>query len=171
MTQAFLLVALLAATSLSACSRGDEGLDQTGANPKLPAPDETLVPLMKIAKPQGWDGELPTVPAGFTVTAVATDLRIPRQILVLPNGDVLAYLHRRDRRRLGRTRNQRKLAAILGIAGAVGAAYVSFDLRMRAMKRWGQTPSGLVENALVLGATHLTMKGATFPPAPPPLPA
>lgn len=78
MTQAFLLVALLAATSLSACSRGDEGLDQTGANPKLPAPDETLVPLMKIAKPQGWDGELPTVPAGFTVTAVATDLRIPR---------------------------------------------------------------------------------------------
>src|SRR3546814_19302069 len=30
-----------------------------------------------------------TVPAGFTITAVATDLKIPRQILVLPNGDIL----------------------------------------------------------------------------------
>lgn len=89
MTRIFLLVALLAATSLSACNSGDESLDQTGANPKLPALDETLVPPMKIARPQGWNGELPTVPAGFTVTAVATDLKIPRQILVLPNGDVL----------------------------------------------------------------------------------
>src|SRR3546814_9101520 len=44
---------------------------------------------MKIAKPQGWNGETPTVPAGFTITAVATDLKIPRQILVLPNGDIL----------------------------------------------------------------------------------
>ncbi len=31
----------------------------------------------------------PTVPAGFTVTALATDLQIPRQVLVLPNGDIL----------------------------------------------------------------------------------
>ena len=44
---------------------------------------------MKISPPAGWNGELPTVPAGFTVTAFATDLKIPRQMLVLPNGDVL----------------------------------------------------------------------------------
>jgi glucose/arabinose dehydrogenase len=89
MTRRFLLAAALAATSLSACSSGDESLDQTGANPKLPPLDETLVPPMKIAKPQGWNGELPTVPAGFTITPVATDLQIPRQILILPNGDIL----------------------------------------------------------------------------------
>jgi glucose/arabinose dehydrogenase len=89
MNARFLLTALLAATTLSACNSGDESLDQTGASPKLPAVDQTLVPPMKIAKPQGWNGELPSVPEGFTITAVATGLKIPRQILVLPNGDIL----------------------------------------------------------------------------------
>lgn len=68
-------------------------------------------------------------------------------------------------------RERRVLAAALGIAGAVGAAYVTFDLRMRAIRKYGQKPTGVVEDALVLGATHLTMKGATLPPAPPPAPS
>ncbi|MAC12761.1 MAG: sorbosone dehydrogenase, partial [Sphingorhabdus sp.] len=33
--------------------------------------------------------ELPTVPDGYTVSAIAQDLKIPRQTLVLPNGDIL----------------------------------------------------------------------------------
>ena len=89
MSLRLLLSGLLAASALAGCSGGNESLDQTGARPKLPALDETLVPPMKIAKPQGWNGERPTVPKGFTITPVATDLKIPRQILVLPNGDVL----------------------------------------------------------------------------------
>ena len=89
MSLRLLLSGLLAASTLAGCSSGDESLDQTGASPKLPALDETLVPPMKIAKPQGWNGERPTVPKGFTITPVATDLKIPRQILALPNGDVL----------------------------------------------------------------------------------
>ncbi len=44
---------------------------------------------MKIARPAGWNGELPTVPAGFTIVPLATDLKVPRQMLVLPNGDLL----------------------------------------------------------------------------------
>lgn len=31
----------------------------------------------------------PTVPQGYEITAIATDLKIPRQTLVLPNGDIL----------------------------------------------------------------------------------
>ncbi|MFJ6023529.1 PQQ-dependent sugar dehydrogenase [Brevundimonas sp. NPDC092305] len=74
---------------LSACGRSDPGLRQTGADPDVPAIRESLVPPMKIAKPTGWGDQLPTVPAGFTVTALATSLQIPRQMLVLPNGDIL----------------------------------------------------------------------------------
>src|SRR3546814_6600150 len=84
----YLLASPAAATSLSACGSGGETLAKTGKNPKLPKIDETLVPPMKIAKPQGWNGVTPTVPAGFTITAVATYLKIPRQILVLPTGTV-----------------------------------------------------------------------------------
>ncbi|MBA4807973.1 sorbosone dehydrogenase family protein [Brevundimonas sp.] len=75
--------------ALAGCSGSDSDLNQTGANPDLPGQDETLVPPMKIATPTGWNGETPVVPDGFAVTAMATDLKIPRQILVLPNGDIL----------------------------------------------------------------------------------
>ena len=84
-----LFACLLAATTLAACGGGEGSLDQTGPRPQLPTRDQTLIPPMKIAKPAGWEGERPTVPEGFTITAVATDLKIPRQILVLPNGDIL----------------------------------------------------------------------------------
>ncbi|MGO4408535.1 MULTISPECIES: PQQ-dependent sugar dehydrogenase [unclassified Brevundimonas] len=75
--------------ALAGCGRSDPGLKQTGPNPDLPDIRQTLVPPMRIAKPVGWGDRTPTVPAGFTVTALATDLQIPRQILVLPNGDIL----------------------------------------------------------------------------------
>lgn len=78
-------LALLAA----ACGRSDAGLSQTGPNPDLPGVRETLLPPMKIARPVGWGDDLPTVPEGFTVSALATDLQIPRQMLILPNGDIL----------------------------------------------------------------------------------
>ena len=74
---------------LAGCGLGDAKLDQTGPAPELPEIDETLIPAMKIAKPTGWGDQTPTAPAGFTVTALATDLQIPRQMLVLPNGDIL----------------------------------------------------------------------------------
>lgn len=89
MTGRLLFASLLAATTLAACGGGEDSLDQTGPRPQLPTRDQTLIPPMKIAKPAGWEGERPTVPEGFTITAVATDLKIPRQILVLPNGDIL----------------------------------------------------------------------------------
>jgi glucose/arabinose dehydrogenase len=78
--------ALLAA---AACGRSDPSLNQTGPQPDLPGVRQTLVPPMRIAKPVGWGDTLPTAPDGYTVTALATDLRIPRQMLVLPNGDIL----------------------------------------------------------------------------------
>lgn len=81
-----LTVALLA---LSSCGSSAPGLDQTGARPDLPGQRETLVPPMNIATPEGWNGDVPTAPSGFRVTALATGLKVPRQMLVLPNGDIL----------------------------------------------------------------------------------
>ena len=79
----------MAFTVASCGNASDPKLNQTGGAPDLPRINETLVPAMKISPPAGWNGEAPTVPQGFTVSAFATDLKIPRQMLVLPNGDVL----------------------------------------------------------------------------------
>lgn len=62
---------------------------QYGANVSLPEPQRGILPDMVIAKPAQWGDRTPTVPDGYTVTAIATDLKIPRQTLVLPNGDIL----------------------------------------------------------------------------------
>lgn len=83
------LTAFAAVLALTACSRSDPNLRQSGANPDLPSVRETLVPPIRIAKPTGWGGQVPTAPAGFAVTALASGLRIPRQMLILPNGDIL----------------------------------------------------------------------------------
>ncbi len=74
---------------LSACGRSDPNLNQTGPQPDIPPLAESLVPPMKIAQPTGWGDQVPTVPAGFTITALATGFQIARQMLVLPNGDIL----------------------------------------------------------------------------------
>lgn len=82
----------LAALSLAvaACSPGsDPNLQETGAQPDLPELSESLLPAMNVATQADWNGELPTVPQGFTVSIMADDLMIPRQMLMLPNGDLL----------------------------------------------------------------------------------
>lgn len=78
------------AVLLGACAGAPlANAQQYGPDPKLPAPERGLLPSMKIAEPAQWGEQVPTVPEGFTVTAIATDLKIPRQTLVLPNGDIL----------------------------------------------------------------------------------
>ena len=81
--RAAILVALA-----SSCGRAPSD-EQYGPSPKLPEPQQGLLPSMKIAEPASWGAQRPTVPAGYTVTAIATGLAIPRQMLVLPNGDIL----------------------------------------------------------------------------------
>ncbi|AGA85355.1 PQQ-dependent sugar dehydrogenase [Stutzerimonas stutzeri] len=83
------LTALAMAVLLSACGGEQDASQHYGTNPKLPEPERGLLPSMKIAEPTPWGDQVPTVPDGFSVTAIATDLKIPRQTLVLPNGDIL----------------------------------------------------------------------------------
>lgn len=83
------LAAALAVT-LAACNPSPQPIErQFGPNPDLPPPRRGVLPNMTVASPEAWGERLPTVPEGFEVRAIATGLGIPRQMLVLPNGDIL----------------------------------------------------------------------------------
>jgi glucose/arabinose dehydrogenase len=62
-----------------------------GPDPKLPPPNKDgWIPNVNVAPAEGWpQGAMPTAPAGFRVTALATGLEHPRNVYTLPNGDVL----------------------------------------------------------------------------------
>jgi glucose/arabinose dehydrogenase len=77
---------------LAGCNESAQLPEQAsvGANPNIPAPTETLLPTVKIAKAVGWpEGAKPMPAAGLAVTAFATGLDHPRWVYTLPNGDVL----------------------------------------------------------------------------------
>ena len=90
-----LLLAVCAASlalSLAACNEQDSAAtEQTfGSKPTLPAPENSLIPTVNVAKAIGWPaGAKPTAAQGMAVNAFATGLDHPRTVYVLPNGDVL----------------------------------------------------------------------------------
>jgi glucose/arabinose dehydrogenase len=81
-----------AVLALTACAVGAEtniGIG-IGPNPRLPAPEKSLIPTVKIAPAEGWpQGGKPSAVDGFSVNALASGLTHPRWVYVLPNGDVL----------------------------------------------------------------------------------
>ncbi|MDU9410057.1 sorbosone dehydrogenase family protein [Pseudomonas sp. zfem001] len=114
MKTAIALTALPFTLLLTACGE-EPGSNQQfyGAQPDLPSPERGILPSMTIAEPTSWGDQRPTVPEGFSVTAIATDLKIPRQTLVLPNGDILVAE--------GRGGNAAKLKPKDVIAGVIKA--------------------------------------------------
>lgn len=63
---------------------------QTGREPVLPAPKNFLIPPMQVPKGVGWQGDArPTVASGLRIEKIADNLQHPRQLMTLPNGDVL----------------------------------------------------------------------------------
>src|ERR1700754_3479215 len=86
-----LVLPVAALSSLFSC--GPEPIDphrQIGSNPYLPEIHQYLVPPMHVVKIVGWkEDETPSVPAGLQVKALAKDLKNPRSLYVLPNGDLL----------------------------------------------------------------------------------
>ncbi len=86
-------ISLLLAGTLVACAdaRATVPIQQGyGPNPTLPAPRESLLPTVHIAKAEPWrEGEAPVAAVDLEVRAFATGLDHPRWLHVLPNGDVL----------------------------------------------------------------------------------
>src|SRR5262245_36175941 len=78
------------AVALAGCSEKATLPLQVGADPALPQPAETLIPTINIAPASGWpEGAKPQGAPGTRVTAFASGLDHPRNLYVLPNGDVL----------------------------------------------------------------------------------
>jgi glucose/arabinose dehydrogenase len=89
-----LTFSLLCGCSLGLTACGDDKADassEIGANPKLPAQSQYLLPPMHIASVVGWkESETPVVPKGLQIKAFARGLKHPRAVYLLPNGDILA---------------------------------------------------------------------------------
>lgn len=63
---------------------------QSGSDPTLPAPQRFLTPPMQVPEKTGWkQGQVPTVAAGLQIERIASELKHPRQVYVLPDNDVL----------------------------------------------------------------------------------
>ena len=88
--RAVLVLVLLAA--LSACSEKAslEPSQQSGHGLTLPTAQDFLLPPMQVPLGVGWtQGQTPKVAPGLKIEAIASGLMHPRQLYVLPNGDVL----------------------------------------------------------------------------------
>jgi glucose/arabinose dehydrogenase len=88
------IVAVLGGTAIALFGCGEQASLPVsagiGPQPQLPPPNPTLFPTVNIAPAVGWRaGELPTPAAGLKVAAFAAGLDHPRNVFVLPNGDVL----------------------------------------------------------------------------------
>lgn len=94
MTNAFQSSALALASllALAGCAgKSDQNVaDQVGDDPSLPKARNFLLPPMQVPRFTGWkEGAAPTVAQGLRIEKIAGDLKHPRQLLTLPNGDVL----------------------------------------------------------------------------------
>ena len=85
-------LALALSVGLTACSdkASLEPSQQSGAAPQLPKSQDFLLPPMQVPKGIGWSqGQMPRVATGLKIEKIASGLLHPRQLYVLPNGDVL----------------------------------------------------------------------------------
>jgi glucose/arabinose dehydrogenase len=81
----------------------DRPLSETmGLDPTLVEPEPEQIPTVGIAKPIGWTAnEAPTPAKGLVVSRFAEGLSHPRQMLTLPNGDVLVAETNRPEDKVG----------------------------------------------------------------------
>jgi glucose/arabinose dehydrogenase len=64
--------------------------DTFGTQPRLPRPEESMLPVLNWARAGSWpEGAIPKAAQGLSVKAFARGLKHPRWVYVLPNGDVL----------------------------------------------------------------------------------
>ena len=86
------LVAMVGATMIMLRRQDGDALPQAfGTSPSIPEAKPQGIPTLKMPTAKGWvAGQLPVAAPGLKVNAFATGLKHPRELHVLPNGEVLA---------------------------------------------------------------------------------
>lgn len=105
----------------------------------------------------------PLVAAGATALAVAEmagDKQPTAPDRVVPVGLVARFATSAIAGMALAPRRRRWLGAAVGGATAVAASYVGWRARCAAMARWGQTGTGFVEDAAVLGGAAAIVRSA-----------
>jgi glucose/arabinose dehydrogenase len=90
-THLYIAAALLAAM-LAGCNEQAkyDVAQQSGEKPPLPEARNFFTPPMQVPKYVGWkDGRTPKVADGLKIEKIGADLKHPRQVYGLPNGDIL----------------------------------------------------------------------------------
>ena len=84
------IVALIGGTAVLVRRSGSAHQPAWGSTPAIPpAKSQGSIPTLKMPTAQGWPGgQTPVAAPGLKVNAFATDLKHPRWICALPNGDV-----------------------------------------------------------------------------------
>jgi uncharacterized membrane protein len=159
MIRSFLIGLAAGARSMTPLAAVSEAAHQGRLPPDNGAPAFLGHPLVAagskaLAAGEVWGDKLHSAPNRIVAAGIAARL--------VTGGLAGAALAPRDRAALG---------AVLGAGAAVAAAYVTFALRMRAMRRFGQTPTGLVEDAVTLAAATAVVSAAAPPARKPPQPA
>ena len=86
------LLPILSLVALAGCGEraAIDPQQQVGHDPVLPAAKNFLVPPMQVPKGVGWQKDAhPVVASGLKIEKIADGLKHPRQLMTLPNGDVL----------------------------------------------------------------------------------
>jgi len=122
MRPAFPGLALAAlALTVAACGESSQLPDESsiGPNPTLPAPTQTILPTVRVAKAVGWQGAAQPVAAeGLVVKPFARNLDHPRWLYALPNGDVLVAESNAPKRADGGGVKAFVMGLVQGYAGA-----------------------------------------------------
>ena len=86
------ILAVTLAATLAACSGKAqfEPVQQAVTDPTLPKAHDFLLPPMQVPDKAGWkEGQTPQVASGLSIQKIASGLKHPRQLYVLPNDDIL----------------------------------------------------------------------------------
>src|ERR1700735_2778974 len=86
------VLTLALVVSLIGCSEKAslEPTQQSGTAPPMPKAQDFLLPPIQVPIGVGWaQGQSPKVATGLKIEKIASGLMHPRQLYVLPNGDVL----------------------------------------------------------------------------------